>query len=62
MYCRHCQRRRNIGEIDAPQSKEHLQEAIDYIANTQEIRDVLITGGSIYTFRRNNRLVIRRIR
>ncbi len=49
MYCRHCQRRRNIGEIDAPQSKEHLQEAIDYIANTQEIRDVLITGGDPFT-------------
>src|SRR5699024_410558 len=27
MYCRHCQRRRNIGEIDAPQPKELLQEA-----------------------------------
>lgn len=49
MYCRHCQRRRNIGEIDAPQPKELLQEAIDYIADTPEIRDVLITGGDPLT-------------
>jgi len=49
MYCRHCQRRRNIGETDVPQSKENLQEAIDYISNTPEIRDVLITGGDPFT-------------
>jgi lysine 2,3-aminomutase len=49
MYCRHCQRRRNIGEIDAPQPKENLQEAVDYIKNTPEIRDVLITGGDPFT-------------
>jgi lysine 2,3-aminomutase len=49
MYCRHCQRRRNIGEIDTPQPKEHLQEAVNYIKNTPEIRDVLITGGDPFT-------------
>jgi len=49
MYCRHCQRRRNIGEIDAPQPKELLQEAVDYIKSTPEIRDVLITGGDPLT-------------
>lgn len=45
MYCRHCQRRRNIGEIDKNLPKEHLQEAVDYIRANPEIRDVLITGG-----------------
>lgn len=49
MYCRHCQRRRNIGEIDVPRAKEELQEAIDYIKKTPEIRDVLITGGDPFT-------------
>ncbi len=49
MYCRHCQRRRNIGEIDKPQSKENLQAAVDYIKNTPEIRDVLVTGGDPFT-------------
>ncbi len=45
MYCRHCQRRRNIGEADVGRSKESLQGCIDYIRNNPEIRDVLLTGG-----------------
>lgn len=45
MYCRHCQRRRNIGEVDKNTPKEYLQDALDYIRNNPEIRDVLITGG-----------------
>lgn len=51
MYCRHCQRRRNIGEIDRPCSKESIQESIDYIASNSEIRDVLITGGDPLTLK-----------
>ena len=49
MYCRHCQRRRNIGETDLPASREELQEALDYIRDNPEIRDVLITGGDPLT-------------
>jgi lysine 2,3-aminomutase len=45
MYCRHCQRRRNIGEIDSHRSKDDLASALEYIRNSTEIRDVLITGG-----------------
>lgn len=45
MYCRHCQRRRNIGERDMGKSREVLQESIDYVRENEEIRDVLITGG-----------------
>ena len=49
MYCRHCQRRRNIGEVDASQPSENIQAAIDYVAANPEIRDVLITGGDPLT-------------
>lgn len=49
MYCRHCQRRRNIGEIDKPRSKAEIAKAIEYIKNSPEIRDVLITGGDPFT-------------
>jgi len=49
MYCRHCQRRRNIGEIDKPASKDLLAEALEYINANPEIRDVLITGGDPLT-------------
>ncbi len=45
MYCRHCQRRRNIGEVDRHQSDANILAALDYIRKNEEIRDVLITGG-----------------
>ncbi len=45
MYCRHCQRRRNIGELDQHESRANLEAALDYIRANPEIRDVLITGG-----------------
>lgn len=45
MYCRHCQRRRNIGEIDQHETRADLQAALDYVRANPEIRDVLITGG-----------------
>jgi glutamate 2,3-aminomutase len=45
MFCRHCQRRRNIGHEDRPQAKAIIQESIDYVRENPEIRDVLLTGG-----------------
>jgi len=45
MYCRHCTRRRTVGETDAPMPVENIYKAIDYIAKTPQIRDVLISGG-----------------
>ena len=45
MYCRHCQRRRNIGEVDHHETRSRLKMALDYIRANEEIRDVLITGG-----------------
>lgn len=49
MFCRHCQRRRSIGEIDKPAPIEEIKSAIDYIRNNPEVRDVLITGGDPLT-------------
>ncbi|MDR2167337.1 MAG: lysine 2,3-aminomutase [Clostridiales bacterium] len=45
MYCRHCTRRRKVGENDAAKPMEMVDNAIDYIAKSPEIRDVLISGG-----------------
>lgn len=45
MFCRHCQRRRLIGECDETRTKEQLVEAINYVRENPEIRDVLVTGG-----------------
>jgi len=49
MYCRHCQRRRNIGQVDNIKSRAIISESIDYIKDNSEIRDVLITGGDPLT-------------
>ena len=45
MYCRHCTRRRTVGEEDRIISGKELSCAIDYIRGRNEIRDVLISGG-----------------
>ncbi|AEG59902.1 glutamate 2,3-aminomutase [Desulforamulus ruminis] len=45
MYCRHCQRRRNIGDIDVHKPRQVLEASLRYIRENPEIRDVLITGG-----------------
>jgi len=45
MYCRHCQRRRAIGEKDLATPKAQLEEAIEYVRSNKEVRDVLLTGG-----------------
>lgn len=48
-YCRHCQRRRRIGECDKATPLAYINESIEYIRNNEEITDVLITGGDPLT-------------
>jgi len=48
MYCRHCQRRRLIGENDEHTPLDVIDESITYIKENEEIRDVLITGGDAF--------------
>lgn len=49
MYCRHCMRKRKVGEIhpdgSVPVSPETIYEGLAYIRKNQAIRDVLISGG-----------------
>jgi len=45
MYCRHCTRKRKVGDVDSIPGKADLLAGIDYIRNTPEIRDVLLSGG-----------------
>ena len=49
VYCRHCTRRRLVGEEDAPISGKEIDAAIEYIRKTPEIRDVLLSGGDPLT-------------
>jgi lysine 2,3-aminomutase len=45
MYCRHCTRKRKVGDVDVIPSKEEIAMGIEYIKNTPVIRDVLLSGG-----------------
>jgi lysine 2,3-aminomutase len=44
-YCRYCTRSRVVGHGEILPSEERLEAAIDYIARTPTIRDVLLSGG-----------------
>lgn len=45
MYCRHCTRRRFAGDQDCSLSTSDILNAIEYIRENHQIRDVLISGG-----------------
>jgi len=45
IYCRHCTRKRKVGDDDFVPSKEQLKAGIEYIKNTPAVRDVLLSGG-----------------
>ena len=45
MYCRHCTRRRFAGQKDGESAIERIDKAIEYIAKTPQVRDVLLSGG-----------------
>ena len=44
-YCRHCTRRRFAGQKDAGMPVDQIDQAIEYIRKTPQIRDVLLSGG-----------------
>lgn len=45
MYCRHCTRKRKVGDVDFIPDKESILKAIEYIRNTPRVRDILLSGG-----------------
>ena len=45
MYCRHCTRKRKVGDVDSIPGKKKLLAGIQYIRNSPEVRDVLLSGG-----------------
>lgn len=45
MYCRHCTRRRFAGQSDASTPQDNIEKAIEYIRNTPQVRDVVLSGG-----------------
>jgi lysine 2,3-aminomutase len=50
LYCRYCLRKRMVGDEGWTMQKRELETALDWIAKTPEIRDVLLTGGDPLVF------------
>lgn len=47
-YCRHCTRRRMVGQTDNALPKAQIDACIAYIRNHPEVRDVLVSGGDVF--------------
>jgi len=45
MYCRHCTRKRKVGDVDSIPDRATLEAGIEYIRRTPQVRDVLLSGG-----------------
>ena len=45
MYCRHCTRKRRVGDVDSIPSRDEISAGLDYIRENPGIRDVLLSGG-----------------
>ena len=45
MYCRHCTRRRFAGQKDDESPQDRIEQCLEYIERTPEVRDVLLSGG-----------------
>lgn len=45
MYCRHCTRKRRVGDTDSIPSKKEVMKGIEYIKQNPQVRDVLLSGG-----------------
>lgn len=45
MYCRHCTRKRKVGDLDYIPSEDVIKGGVEYIRRTPEVRDVLLSGG-----------------
>jgi glutamate 2,3-aminomutase len=48
MFCRHCLRRRHISFENVVYARKDVEQALAYVREHEEIRDVLITGGDAF--------------
>lgn len=63
MNCRHCTRRRLVGDVDVDMPEDNVQAAIDYIRKTPTVRDVLISGGDPFVLTDSQlRSILKRLR
>jgi lysine 2,3-aminomutase len=49
VYCRHCTRKRKVSDPTTAASRSQIKAGLDYIRQTPQVRDVLISGGDPLT-------------
>lgn len=49
VYCRHCTRKRKVADPTSAAPKQQLAAGLDYIARTESVRDVILSGGDPLT-------------
>ncbi len=49
VYCRHCTRKRKVSDPETAASRSQIEQGLEYIRETPEVRDVLISGGDPLT-------------
>lgn len=49
VYCRHCTRKRKVSDPTTAASRDQLEQGLEYIRETSEVRDVLVSGGDPLT-------------
>jgi len=45
VYCRHCTRKRRVGDENRAIAKTFIEQGLEYIRRTPQVRDVLLSGG-----------------
>jgi lysine 2,3-aminomutase len=45
MYCRHCTRKRKVGDSEYIPNKTEIKKGVEYIKKHTQVRDVLLSGG-----------------
>jgi len=45
MFCRHCTRKRKVGDSNRQPNSQQIKEGLEYISSHPKIRDVILSGG-----------------
>ncbi len=49
VYCRFCTRKRKVSDASTALRSQQISQAVDYIRSTKQIREVILSGGDIFS-------------
>ena len=45
VYCRHCTRRRKVGDPDSNNNRDQISRAVEWLQDNPQVNDVILSGG-----------------